>query len=288
MGNVFTWMRPNDLVWNYWVNNYLMGEDPPVFDILSWNADGTNLPGSAAPAVPRHLRAQPAARHRVPWTVLGTPIDLGTHQGADLRRRRDHRPPHAVEVGCYRTTQLLGGDSTFVLSNAGHIASLVNPPGNPKASYFTGPLDNDESPDEWLEGAEQADRLVVGALGRLGHRTVRSRGAGLRAGSGPVEHPPLVAAPGQLRAPAQLRVAPRVPGAGSNVADGDPLVPAGPTAAREARMLYETYEIRRTAQRFWGQVLDVQAQALDAVPLAHRTYRSARRSPPPTSTTPCS
>ena len=46
MGNVFTWMRPNDLVWNYWVNNYLMGQDPPVFDILSWNADGTNLPAA--------------------------------------------------------------------------------------------------------------------------------------------------------------------------------------------------------------------------------------------------
>ena len=46
MGNVFTWMRPNDLVWNYWVNNYLMGQDPPVFDILSWNADGTNLPAT--------------------------------------------------------------------------------------------------------------------------------------------------------------------------------------------------------------------------------------------------
>ena len=44
MGNVFTWMRPNELVWNYWVNNYLMGNKPPAFDILAWNADGTNLP----------------------------------------------------------------------------------------------------------------------------------------------------------------------------------------------------------------------------------------------------
>ena len=75
MGAAFTWMRPDDLVFNYWVNNYLMGEQPPAFDILAWNADGTNLPGGAARAVPRHLRGQLLARPAA-MTVLGTPMEL--------------------------------------------------------------------------------------------------------------------------------------------------------------------------------------------------------------------
>ena len=142
MGNAFTWMRPNDLVWNYWVNNYLMGEDPPVFDILSWNADGTNLPAAL------HRQFLDIFEHnplpdaggdggaRAPRSTCGT-IKVPTYvTGASTTTsRRGSR--------CYRTTQLLSGDSTFALSNAGHIASLVNPPGNPKANYFTGPLDPD-------------------------------------------------------------------------------------------------------------------------------------------------
>ena len=67
----------------------------------------------------------------------------------------------------------MSGDSTFALSNAGHIASLVNPPGNPKASYFTGPLTCAESPEEWLRDCPEVTRLVVGALGGLGDRAIR-------------------------------------------------------------------------------------------------------------------
>ena len=137
MGNAFTWMRPNDLVWNYWVNNYLMGEDPPVFDILSWNADGTNLPGRL------HQQFLDIFEHNPLPTpggmeALGEPIDLGTIKvpAYVAGAINDHLTPWK---STYRTTQLLSGDCTFALSNAGHIASLVNPPGNPKASYFTGP-----------------------------------------------------------------------------------------------------------------------------------------------------
>ena len=153
MGGVFTWMRPNDLVWNYWVNNYLMGEDPPVFDILSWNADGTNLPAAL------HRQFLHIFEHNPLPTpgklkVLGTPIDLSTIKVPSyvVGAIADHLTPWK---GTYRTTQLLAGESTFVLSNAGHIASLVNPPGNPKASYFTAPLDPDESPEEWLDHASR-------------------------------------------------------------------------------------------------------------------------------------
>ena len=63
----------------------------------------------------------------------------------------DHLTPWK---SCFRTTQLLSGESTFALSNAGHIASLVNPPGNPKANYFTGPLQERETPDAWWSKAE--------------------------------------------------------------------------------------------------------------------------------------
>ena len=89
-------MRPNDLVWNYWVNNYLMGQDPPVFDILSWNADGTNLPAALHAQFLDIFEHNPLPEPGA-IEVLGTPVDLRQDQGAHLRHRCDHRPPHAVE-----------------------------------------------------------------------------------------------------------------------------------------------------------------------------------------------
>jgi polyhydroxyalkanoate synthase len=152
LANVFTWLRPNDLVWNYWVNNNLMGNEPPTFDILAWNSDATNLParlhGQLLSIFTDNLVATPGG-----IDVLGTPVDLSrvrldTYVTGALT---DHLTPWK---GCYRTTQLLPGDSTFVLSNAGHIASLVNPPGNPKAHFFAGPEPGSD-PDAWRAGAER-------------------------------------------------------------------------------------------------------------------------------------
>jgi polyhydroxyalkanoate synthase len=152
MGNAFTWMRPDDLVFNYWVNNYLMGEKPPAFDILAWNADGTNLPGALhnqfLDIFRDNLLARPAE-----LSVLGTPVSLRniTVPTFVTGAVTDHLTPWK---GCYRTTQLFSGPSTFVLSYSGHIASLVNPPGNPKAHYWTGGPPGAD-PDEWLAGAER-------------------------------------------------------------------------------------------------------------------------------------
>jgi polyhydroxyalkanoate synthase len=153
MGSVFSWMRPNDLVWNYWVNNYLMGQDPPEFDILSWNADGTNVPAAL------HKQFLDIFEHNLlvspeGLTCLGSPIDLRsiTVPAFVAGAGNDHLTPWR---GTYRTVQLLGGESTFVLSNAGHIASLVNPPGNPDATYFTGATDSRNSADDWLAAAEK-------------------------------------------------------------------------------------------------------------------------------------
>ena len=152
MGTVFTWMRPDDLVFNYWVNNYLMGNPPPVFDILAWNADGTNLPAALhaqfLDIFGRNDLCRPGG-----LSVLGSPIDLKSVRVPTFVTGgvTDHLTPWR---GCYRTTQLLGGPSTFVLSNAGHIASLVNPPGNPKATYYVGGEPGPD-PDQWLAGASQ-------------------------------------------------------------------------------------------------------------------------------------
>jgi poly[(R)-3-hydroxyalkanoate] polymerase subunit PhaC len=152
LGSIFSWLRPNDLVWNYWVNNFLLGEDPPVFDILVWNADPTNLParlhGQFMDIFGKNLLCQPGA-----LTVLGTPIDLSSIKvetyvtGATA----DHLTPWK---GCYQATQLMSGPTTFVLSNAGHIAAQVNPPGNPKAHYFAGP-EPGADPEVWLASAQR-------------------------------------------------------------------------------------------------------------------------------------
>jgi polyhydroxyalkanoate synthase subunit PhaC len=152
MGSAFTWLRPDDLVFNYLVNNYLMGDKPPAFDILAWNADGTNLPGALHGQFLDIFRDNLLTRPGQ-LSVLGTPVRLPaiTVPTFVTGAVTDHLTPWK---GCYRTTQLLGGPSTFVLSYSGHIASLVNPPGNPKAHYWTGGPPG-EDPEQWLAGAEK-------------------------------------------------------------------------------------------------------------------------------------
>jgi polyhydroxyalkanoate synthase len=193
MGNMFTWMRPNDLVWNYWVNNYLMGEDPPVFDILSWNADGTNLPAALHRQFLDMFQHNPLPEPGA-IKMLGTPVELGriTVPNYVAGAVSDHLTPWK---SCYLTTQLLSGESTFALSNAGHIASLVNPPGNAKASYFTAPLDAKESPDEWLARADKHtgswwEHWARWAIGQSGVEVPAPTSLGSEL------HPPTAPAPG--------------------------------------------------------------------------------------------
>jgi polyhydroxyalkanoate synthase subunit PhaC len=192
MGAAFTWMRPDDLVFNYWVNNYLMGEQPPAFDILAWNADGTNLPGALhsqfLDIFEHNALAEPGA-----MTVLGTPLhfDRITLSTFVTGAVSDHLTPWK---GCYRTTQLLRGDSTFVLSYSGHIASLVNPPGNPRAHYWTGGPPGPD-PEEWLATAEQQQ----GSWWEAWSQWVLPRSGDLRAAPkklGSRRHPVLDDAPG--------------------------------------------------------------------------------------------
>ncbi len=152
LAGVFAWLRPNDLVWNYWVNNYLLGKDPPPFDILYWNADTTNLPAGLHRDFVT-LAMNNSLIHPGELTVRGTPVDLGAIDvdAYVVAGIADHITPW---VNCYRSVHLLGSRPRFVLSTSGHIAALVNPPGNEKSSYQV----NDalpEDPDAFLAGATQ-------------------------------------------------------------------------------------------------------------------------------------
>jgi polyhydroxyalkanoate synthase subunit PhaC len=150
LAEVFAWLRPDDLIWNYWVNNYLAGRPPPAFDILYWNADTTRMPAALHHdfiklAVANALTTPGAA------TMLGSPVDLAQvdTEAYVIAGVADHLCPWE---SCYRSTALLGGPVKFVLSTSGHIAALVNPPDNPKASFRTGP-DNPADPAEFLAAA---------------------------------------------------------------------------------------------------------------------------------------
>ncbi len=154
LAEVFAWLRPDDLIWNYWVNNYLQGKAPPPFDILYWNADTTRLPAALHRdfiqlALDNALTKPGAA------TMLGTPVDLSKvdTDAYVVAGLADHLCPWQ---SCYRSTQLLGGETTFILSTSGHIASMVNPPTNPKSSFQTAPAEdgNPADPRAWLAAAE--------------------------------------------------------------------------------------------------------------------------------------
>ena len=152
LAGVFAWLRPNDLIWNYWVNNYLLGKEPPAFDILYWNADATNMPA----ALHRdfvELSLDNSLVEPGGIELLGTEIDLGKIEADSyiVAAIADHIVPWK---NAYSTTHLLGSEPRFVLSTSGHIAAMVNPPGNEKSSYRV----NDKNPadaDEWLQEASQ-------------------------------------------------------------------------------------------------------------------------------------
>lgn len=147
---VFTWLRPNDLVWNYWVNNYLMGETPSAFDILAWNKDNTNLPARLHRDFMQIFEENELVEPGQ-FKALGENIDLGKINCDNfiVGAVTDHLTPWKA---CYQSCEFLGGESTFALSNGGHVAALVNPPSNPKAHHFIAP---GTAPDgeTWQENA---------------------------------------------------------------------------------------------------------------------------------------
>ena len=151
LAEVFAWLRPNDLIWNYWVNNYLLGRKPPPFDILFWNADTTRMTAG----LHRDFLQLGAANALVSpgaATMLGSPVDLAAvdRDSYVVAGITDHICPWQ---SCYRSTQLLGGRPRFLLSTSGHVAAMVNPPGNDKARYQLA-KECPEDPQEWLRRAQ--------------------------------------------------------------------------------------------------------------------------------------
>jgi polyhydroxyalkanoate synthase len=152
----FAWLRPNDLIWNYVINNYLMGEDPPAFDVLFWNADATNLSASLMGDF-LTLFETLAFTKKGEVEMAGHKIDLSkvTSDLFVLGGVTDHITPWKAT---YRSTQLFGSkDITYVLSQSGHMQAILNPPGNPKARYYVQKKAGKLPPtaDEWLTGAEE-------------------------------------------------------------------------------------------------------------------------------------
>ena len=164
MAQVFAWLRPNDLVWNYWVNNYLLGKDPPAFDILAWNADTTRLSSRFHHQMLDMVAGNQLA-HPGGMKVLGTPIDISriTCDTYVAAGRTDHITPWHT---CYRTTQMVSGHSQFVLCSSGHIQTVVADPKHPRLGYFVNP--GDAARCRPVDGRRAAARrFLVGALGWL-------------------------------------------------------------------------------------------------------------------------
>ena len=182
MAKVFAWMRPNDLVWNYWINNYLLGKQPPAFDILYWNNDNTRLPAALHGDILDFFKLNPL-KHPGGLEVCGTPINLQkvTVDSFNVAGVNDHITPWAA---VYRSVQLLGGKKRFLLSNSGHIQSILNPPSNPKANYHESANLNGNASEwrsaaqnhagswwpTWLEWAQQRSGEQRATLSTLGNQ----------------------------------------------------------------------------------------------------------------------
>jgi poly(3-hydroxyalkanoate) synthetase len=165
LAEVFAWLRPTDLVWRYWVNNYVQGRVPPAFDVLFWNADTTRMPAALHRDMVQ-MGVHNALTEPGGVTMLGSPVDLGTVTTDTyvVAGVADHISPWQA---CYRSARLLGNkDMRFVLSTSGHIAALVNPSGNPKASYRVGTADEGD-PGKWASSA-QVHRIHGGRTTRPG------------------------------------------------------------------------------------------------------------------------
>lgn len=155
LASTFSFLRPNDLVWNYVVGNYLKGETPPPFDLLYWNSDCTNLTGPFFTWYLRNMYLENNLKVPNKLTVCGEKIDLGqvTLPVYIYGSREDHIVPIN---GAYASTQLLPGEKRFVMGASGHIAGVINPPSKNKRNYWL--REDGQLPatvDEWMDGAQK-------------------------------------------------------------------------------------------------------------------------------------
>ena len=183
---MFAWLRPNDLIWNYVVNNYLLGKDPPAFDILYWNQDTVRLAAGLHRdfvhlALENSLTRPGALRRSARRGARAIDVDSYIVAGV-----KDHIVPWE---NAYRSTQLLGGTSRFVLSTSGHIQALVNPPGPDSRSTYRAVDEAPEDPHAWLRRRTETGQLVAGL------RSVACRQVGCAEGRTEVARQPRATSP---------------------------------------------------------------------------------------------
>ncbi|HRO15772.1 MAG TPA: class I poly(R)-hydroxyalkanoic acid synthase [Paracoccus sp. (in: a-proteobacteria)] len=193
MSNMFSLLRSNDLIWANVVNNYMLGNKPPAFDLLYWNSDGTRMTRAAHSWYLRNTYAENNLIQPGKITLKGVPLDLARIEqdcyavGAE----KDHIVPWDA---AWRITQLFGGDVRFVRASSGHIAGVINPPGG-KGAYWTWEREEAaDSPEQWLQGATRHDGSwwtdwTAWLSARSGKKVAPPA-------TGSKKHPPLEDAPG--------------------------------------------------------------------------------------------
>lgn len=151
MARVFNLMRDNDLIWSFVVNNYLLGREPPPFDLLYWNADSTRMPAMMHKFYLRKMYLENKLIEPGALTLAGVPLDLGRIRIPTyvLATREDHIAPWK---SVYAATRALGGPVRFALAASGHIAGVINPPAANKYGFWLNPK-TPETPEAWLAGA---------------------------------------------------------------------------------------------------------------------------------------
>ena len=157
MAGTFNALRANDLIWSYVVNNWFMGKNPPAFDILAWNGDSTRMPAVMHSQYLRACYLRNAIIEPGAFAIAGVKIDLRKIRTPlyVLGAESDHI---ALWHASYATTQWVGGDAKYTLTNSGHVAGIVNPPGNPKSHYWTKPrVTKGQSPQAWRDSATRHD-----------------------------------------------------------------------------------------------------------------------------------
>lgn len=195
LGNTFSMLRPNELVWNYVVSNYLKGQSPVPFDLLYWNGDSTNLPGPFFTWYFRNTYIDNTLCRPGALDVCGKKIDFGkiTIPSYVFASKEDHIVPWHT---AYQSADLLNGPVRFVLGASGHIAGVINPVSKNKRSYWTSSESIGVEPDAWFGAATEKpgswwQDYVEWLASHSGKKVTAKRSLGSR------QHPEIEPAPGQ-------------------------------------------------------------------------------------------